>query len=257
MNSNALPWLHIPGLLENPTLRIFCFSYAGGSASVFYEWQRLLPEGVEVCSVQLPGRSDRIAEAPLTNLGEIVSRLYHVIQPYTQSCGYCFFGHSMGARVSYELASLLDSNGDITPRALFVSGALAPNQARKKPNIHHLPEPDFIRKLGQLNGTPREILDNKQLMEFILPTLKADFQVCETWPISSPKKMDVPIVAFCGDNDDDISSVDMKRWSCFSNKSFNLYLLSGDHFFIHSKQEELLSIIGTFIEEKLMVNECC
>ncbi|MFL0802018.1 MAG: alpha/beta fold hydrolase [Agarilytica sp.] len=257
MNIDALPWFHVTKPLKNPKLRLFCFSYAGGSAGVFYDWQSLLPEGVEVFSVQLPGRSDRIAERPLTKLGEIVDGLYKAIQPYIKSCEYCFFGHSMGARVSYELASLLESNGFSAPRGLFVSGALAPNQARKKPNIHHLPKPDFIRELGQINGTPKELLENTQLMEFILPVLKADFHVCETWPMSLPKKMNVPITALCGDSDDDISPDDMKHWSAFTGVSFKLFIFFGDHFFIHSRKTELVSALGGLMEKHLECKESC
>ena len=158
------------------TLRLFCFPYAGGAALTFRAWSDSLPMALEVCPVELPGRGKRIKSAPFTRLQLLVEAIAIAILPYLDK-PFAFFGHSMGGLVSFELARLLRKNYGNSPVHLFISGYRAPQVPDPDPPIHALPEPEFLEELRRLNGTPEVVLENTELMQILLPALRADFAV--------------------------------------------------------------------------------
>jgi len=76
------PWLILGKAERRTRLRLFCFPYAGGGASIFRQWQENMPEGIEVCAVQLPGRENRIAEPLFTRLLSLVNAVVKALDPY-------------------------------------------------------------------------------------------------------------------------------------------------------------------------------
>ncbi|MEQ8964161.1 MAG: alpha/beta fold hydrolase, partial [Coleofasciculus sp. C2-GNP5-27] len=139
-------------------LRLFCFHYAGGGAWSFRDWSDNLPSSVEVCSIELPGRGFRLAEAAFTSLDPLVRAIADVLVPHLDK-PFAFFGHSMGGLVSFEVARVLRTNQGLNPVHLFVSAHRAPQLPDPDPPIHNLPEPEFLDELRHLEGTPEEVLD--------------------------------------------------------------------------------------------------
>ena len=233
------PWFQTPKAVENPKLRLFCFSYAGGSASTFYEWHKHLPEGIEVCSIQLPGRGTRFKEQAYTSMGPLLADIEQAIAPKVD-VPYAFFGHSMGAQLAFELARRLRKSGAPDPKCLFISGRKAPQlKARRKP-IHDLPEPEFREQLKQLNGTPQAALDDPELMDLVSPILRADFKTIETWQFEPSEPLEVPLVVMGGNRDKHVSLDDLEEWRAITRGPFSLELFSGDHFFLNQSTDALL-----------------
>ena len=138
-------------------LRLFCFPYAGGSALIYRDWPAKLPAEIEVCPAQLPGRGNRRHEPCYTNLRRLAEGAATAIVPYLDR-PFAFFGHSMGALVGFEVARELRRRGAPVPVHLLVSGRAGPQVPKRTPITYNLPEPLFIERLRQLNGTPREVL---------------------------------------------------------------------------------------------------
>src|SRR5262245_40590829 len=151
--STVSPWIahRQPG--AQTTLRLFCFPYAGGCASLFRTWIGQLPSGVEVCPIQLPGRENRWKETPSTNLPELIQEMFRALPPYLNK-PFAFFGYSMGALISFELARALRQQHYPSPLHLFVSACRAPQIPRSSRPIYQLERSSFIEALRQLNGTP-------------------------------------------------------------------------------------------------------
>ncbi|MBD1879521.1 thioesterase II family protein [Coleofasciculus sp. FACHB-T130] len=225
------------------SLRLFCFPYAGGGALNFRTWSQGLPVGVEVCAVELPGRGKRILEAPFTQALPLVQAIAHALLPYLDK-PFAFFGHSMGALVSFEVARLLRRKYGISPVHLFVSGRSAPQLPAKEPPIHALPEPAFIEELRRLNGTPEAVLENVELMELLLPILRADFAVLETYVYAAEPPLQCPITAFGGLQDVKVSVERLEAWQQQTSAKFSLQMLPGDHFFVQSAQPLLLQFLS-------------
>ena len=227
-------------------LRLFCLPYAGGGAAIFHKWRGSLPADVELLPIQLPGRESRWKEPAYTAIKPLVQSLAEALRPYCD-LPFAFFGHSMGALISFELIRELRRAYGVTPLHLFVSAHRAPQLPDHEPAFYHLPEPAFVEKIRQLNGTPDEILQNADLMALMLPTLRADFTLCDTYTYAAEPPLACPITAFGGVHDTLAYREQLLAWREQTCAAFKLRMLPGGHFFIHSARVQLL----WFLEQEL------
>ncbi|MGH8612918.1 MAG: thioesterase II family protein [Gammaproteobacteria bacterium] len=230
-------------------VRLFCFPYAGGGASAFHAWPQKLPTTVEVCAVHLPGRGNRFRESPFTQLSPLVQTLTDALLPHLTP-PFAFFGHSMGALIGFELARQLRRQQRPSPIHLFVSGRGAPQIPPPEPPIHALPEPQFIAELQRFNGTPKEVIEHPELMQLLIPTLRADFAVCENYTYATDAPIDCSISAFGGLQDREVSRERLEAWRDQSRASFSLRMFPGDHFFLHTAEPALLETIAQLLVQQ-------
>lgn len=243
-------WLAYREVNPRARVRMFCFPYAGGGASTYRGWTGL-PSEVEVCPVQLPGREGRLREAPFERPQLLVQALADALQPYFQELPFVFFGHSMGAMLGFELARELRRRGQRLPLHLFVSGRRAPQVPDREESIHDLPEPEFIERLRELNGTPEEVLAHAELMKLLIPVLRADFAVNETYVYTEEQPFDFGISAFGGLGDKEVTRDDAAGWKEHTRGRFRLRMLPGDHFFIHGSKDMVLEAAARDLAEVL------
>lgn len=227
------PWIYCRRPRPEARLRLFCFPYAGGGAPVFHSWPGELPPTIEACVIQLPGRGTRLMEKPYRRMDSLVKALAGAVAPLLDK-PFAFFGHSMGAWIGFELARRLRRKHGTEPRHLFVSGASAPHLPQRDLPLRDLPEQEFVEALRHLNGTPKEILENDELMRLIAPTLRADFAVCETYAYVRRPPLGCPITAFGGLKDRRLRPSDIEAWRAETTGQFSVQMFPGDHFFIHN-----------------------
>lgn len=227
---------------------MFCLPYAGGGASVYRGWGASLPADVEVCPVQIPGRESRMREAPIERSGPLTKAIVDALQPY-MNLPFVFFGHSMGAMLSFEVSRELRRRGQAQPLHVFVSGRRAPQLPAREEPIWDLPEPEFVVKLRELNGTPEEVLQHEELMKLLSPILRADFQVNETYEFVPEEPFDFGISAFGGLGDVDVTRDDVAAWQEHTRGRFRMRMLPGDHFFIHGSKDLVLEAISRDLAE--------
>ena len=239
----ADPWIARRKPNPQARLRLFCFPYAGGGASIFHSWSNDVPAQVEICPVQLPGRENRLMEPPFTHIPPLVQTLTQVLRPYLDM-PFAFFGHSMGAIISFELARSLRDQYRFHPVHMFVSGCSAPQIPDPDPPIHELPEPEFVEELRKLNGTPDAVLQHPELLQLLLPVLRADFGMRSMYNYTPGEPFTFPISAFGGLQDSDISQEDVEAWRIHTRGPFTLRMLPGDHFFLHSARDMQLQMIS-------------
>jgi medium-chain acyl-[acyl-carrier-protein] hydrolase len=236
-------WVRRQASNPQARLRLFCFPYAGGSASVFHSWAAALRSDVELNAVQLPGRENRLLDPPFIRLALLVEALAQILPPYLDR-PYAFFGHSMGALIGFELARLFRKQGSPGPACLIVSGHRAPHLPDRRPPIHHLPDARFIEELRRLNGTPEEVLQHEELRDLLLPVLRADFAVCETYLYAPEQPLDCPIFVIGGEQDPEVSQDELAAWQLHTRGAFTLHMIPGDHFFLHSARPLLLNAVN-------------
>ena len=234
------PWLRSWQRQPHARIRLFCFPYAGGGASLFHTWPQCLPREIEVCPIQLPGREERLADTPFSTMPSLLEALAPLLQPYLEDMPYAFFGHSMGSLISFELARYFSRTQSFQPAHLFVSGHRAPQIPDPDPPTHNLPEPEFLEELRRLQGTPEEVLHNEELLHVLLPLLRADFALCETYSYTHEKPLTCPLSAFSGLQDADVSREDIQAWHEQTRGPFKMRFFRGDHFFLHKEQRNLL-----------------
>lgn len=235
-------WIARPAAQPEARLRLICLPYAGGGATIYRAWPRALPKTIEVCAIQLPARELRVREPPYTELPRLVADLAAVLEPLTAE-PFAIFGHSMGALIGFELARELRRRGLPDPRHLFVAGYRAPQLPELYPAIHQLPDDAFISEVGRLDGTPREVLEHAELLELVLPILRADFALVETYAHQPADPLSCPVSAFGGLNDPRVSRADLDAWRAHAGGAFALRMFPGDHFFIRSAESLILQYI--------------
>lgn len=213
-------------------LRLFCLHYAGGAASAFRGWQAEVPPEIEICPVQLPGRESRLREERLDSVEAVLDALPRALEPYLD-LPFAFFGHSMGALLAYELTHRLERDGRSLPARLLLSGRRAPQVPDDEPPIYDLPDDEFKAELRKLNGTPEAVLEHPELMELLLPVLRADFTLCETYEYEPRAPLPVPISAYGGLSDHKVEREALEAWSERTRGGFKLRMFEGDHFFLH------------------------
>jgi medium-chain acyl-[acyl-carrier-protein] hydrolase len=236
-------WLRRSRPRPHARRRLFCFPYAGGAASVYRTWSEELPEAIEVCAVQLPGREERISEAPFVDLAPLIAALLPALLP-TLTLPFAFFGHSLGALIAFELASALRRAGHPLPFHLFVAAHPAPHRPHDDTPIHDLPEPEFVAELRRLNGTPDALLQQPELLALLLPALRADFAIYERYQYTPEAPLPCLISAFGGLRDLEVSRDDLAAWRDQTSGPFTLRMFPGDHFFPYSDRALLLRTIA-------------
>jgi surfactin synthase thioesterase subunit len=234
------PWM--PFLKPNPkaALRLFCFPYAGGNALIYRNWQDALPVSVEVCPVQIPGRGSRLAEPPIADLTLLVNCISEGIHSFLDK-PFAFFGHSMGAMVSFELARCLRRQGLPQPIALVVSGRRAPQTPSTSVPSYTGSDEALIEDLRRLDGTPKEVLEHPELLQMVLPILRADFEACHTYKYYPEPPLDCAILAFGGLYDKEETRHRMFGWREQTSRDFDLWMLPGNHFFLQTCESALLA----------------
>ena len=236
------PWITNLKSNSSASLRLFCFPYAGGNSYIFRPWLDRIPKTIEICPIELPGRGFQIKSAPYRQIEPLVKAIATAILPYLNK-PFAFFGHSMGGLVSFELARFIRRQYNLEPVHLFISGRRAPQTKDAKPPIHGLPQAEFIQELRQLNGTPEAVLNNNELMELLVPTLRADFAVLENYNYTPEAPLSCPISVFGGLQDREVELEQLEAWREQTYSLFSLKMLTGNHFFIHSSQFLLPELI--------------
>jgi medium-chain acyl-[acyl-carrier-protein] hydrolase len=215
-------------------LRLFCFPHAGVGASIFSRWNAELPSAIEVCPIQLPGRGGRWSEPPFTRLGPLIEALSEALSPLLET-RFAFFGHSMGALVALELARHLRREKRRGPVRLIASAARAPQIPDPDPPLHDVTDGELVKGLEHLDGIPREISQNLELLHTFLPALRADLAVCETYAYYDEPPLDCPISAYGGQQDTRVPHEHLEGWRAQTVAGFVLRMFPGNHFFFMSR----------------------
>jgi surfactin synthase thioesterase subunit/malonyl CoA-acyl carrier protein transacylase/acyl carrier protein len=228
---------------EEAQLRLFCLPYAGGGASLFQDWAAELSPEIAVCPIQLPGREDRLGETLFTRMAPLCQTLVKILQPYLDK-PFAIFGHSLGALISFELTRELRRQGLPLPMHVLVSAHPAPQLPDLRLPSHRLPDAQLIESLRSLNGTPEAVLQNPDLMQLLLPILRADLAIVENYIYAAEAVLSCPISVFGGLDDRQVPSPTLEAWRQQTHNTFRLHLLSGDHFFLQSERTALLQAIS-------------
>jgi medium-chain acyl-[acyl-carrier-protein] hydrolase len=219
-------------------VRLLCIPDAGGSAAVFRQWPKYIHPRIEVCAIELPGRATRLMEPPFTSMPVLIEALAGALNPFLDK-PFAIFGHELGALIGFELTRHLRRSSDPQPEHLFVGGSRAPQAPINSSPKYNLPDAEFIAELRTMNRTPVEVLDHPELMKLMLPLLRADFELAETYVYRSELPLDVPISAYGGLQDHDTTEEELKGWREQTAARFKLQMFPGDHFFLHAAQADL------------------
>lgn len=233
------PWFPTRQPNPNARLRVFCFPFAGGGASVYNGWGAALPAGVELVAVQLPGRERRIMEPPFRKIPAMLDALEPALAPLLDK-PFIFFGYSMGTRIALALAQRWQARGAPLPLGMVMAAAGAPH--RERDSREELDDPAFIELLRKYEGTPAEVFAHKELLDMVLPVLRADFAIADAVLPALPVRC--PISAFGSHEDPHVRLEDLELWrELTTTGDFRSRHFPGRHFFLRTAREPLLAAL--------------
>ncbi len=210
---------------------------------MFASWTVAAGSRLEICPIHLPGRESRMAEPAFTSTDTLVPALVDRLTPHLDR-PYSLFGHSMGALIAYETTRELRRRGLPSPIRFFASGFRAPHLPERFPNRRALDDRAFIAHLRALAGTPDEVVDDEEMMALLLPTLRADVTLCETYVHRSDDPLDVPLTVFGGADDPRVSSDELDGWRRHTRAAMDLRIFPGHHFFLKSHRAAVVAAIA-------------
>lgn len=243
-------WVAVHQPNPRAALRLFCLPNAGSGSMIFRPWVKLLPQEYEVCAVRLPGRETRLLEPAYKRMEPLVEALVPGLLPFLDR-PFALFGHSMGGKLAFEVARRLRAEYGLEPVHLFVSGTRGPRLPRKDRVLYDLPEAEFIEELRRLNGTPQEVLEHAELMSLMLPLLRADFELVQTYTYRPGPPLGCPLTACGGLRDADVTREHLAAWRHETTGPFTLRMFEGDHFFIHGERPQLLRLVAQELRASL------
>ncbi len=229
-------------------MRLFCFAFAGGSASAFREWHKLLPDWVDVCAVQYPGRETRWGEPAIPDADVLADEIVTGMAPAFGDLPFAFFGHSLGAMMSFEVARRLRDAGGAEPVKLLLSGRRAPPFAPHPPILHPLTDAEFAREMGTLNGTPPEVLANRELMALLFPMLRADFRLDETYVFRAGEPLWQDFSIFGGAGDFKVPEGQLRSWAEHTTGASRFQRFAGDHFYLKDTRSAMFEALRGELE---------
>jgi pyochelin biosynthetic protein PchC len=235
-------WLRRFEPRPDASLRIVCFPHAGGSATFYRGWARMVAADAEIVAVEYPGRMTRITETLVGDVDELAEAIAAAVLRGVEP-PLAFFGHSMGAAMAYETALRL--TGDAAPMRLFASAKRGP--AAHRPGVRHLVRDelllDYLRHLG---GTDPAFFDQPALVPFILPIIRSDVRLSETWEPAAEARVDCPISVLVGDDDPEVSVDEAATWRLATNENFEMHVFPGHHFYVLEHTAAVLdTLVGT------------
>jgi len=243
--SEAELWVTRPLPRPGATFRLFCFPYAGSGTTAFRGWPEQLEEltDVEVVFIRLPGRESRLAEPPCIQLDRLASGVEAWIdRPYG------LYGHSVGARLAFDVARELRRRGRRAASLLSVSGCPAPQLPVPTPEDSQLDDESFLRRVASLGGMPPLVLENQELRDLVLPALRADFAYVDTYRYRCEPPLTMALHALAGDNDREASVESVAAWRAQTSVEFRCSIIPGDHFFVHTAAPQVLALLASSID---------
>lgn len=216
--------------------RLVCFPHAGGSATAYTQLAHALPADFDVVAVQYPGRQDRYLEAPFTSLDPLVEAVageLAVELAAEPGRPYALFGHSMGALVAFETARRLALDGLPSPRRLFLSGRPAPGPLTSA--HYHYDDDGMLAEVRRLGGTDQAMLDNPEVLEMVLPALRADYRALGAYTWRDGEPLTAPVTALTGDSDPMVTVEEAGTWREKTSGEFTLKVFPGGHFYLNDQ----------------------
>ncbi|WP_246793461.1 thioesterase II family protein [Burkholderia perseverans] len=236
------PWLIVhPAASGQPArLRLFCFHYAGATASIFRSWRGGLPDWVELVAVQLPGREYRLGEPLFESATPIVEALAECV-PDWLDLPFVFFGHSMGALIAFDLARLLRARGHAEPALFVASGRNAPRYLWRDAGIQALPDEVFLATVRDYNGTPEELINEPSMRDLWMPRLRADLTISALYHYTEEAPLACPLLVLRGTHDGLVSDEGVEGWRAETTGPIHYVRFPGNHFFLHSEEPDVLA----------------
>lgn len=237
------PWIRLQQKNPAAKMNLICFPFAGGFAEYYLPWRSHMPNELQLCPMQLPGRSYRFQESMYTNIQQLLAVMLPVIEAIIFDKPYIIFGHSMGGYIIYELCKTLQQLQLPLPKLLVVSSIPAPKFWMARKFLSELSEKEFSDFFFDLGGFHPELLKHEKFIQMQMLLLRNDILLCESCRYEKSANFPFPILALGGKEDEYVNSASITDWACESTADFQLEIFPGRHFYLNDYYVHVLNLI--------------
>ncbi len=241
-------WLPYDDHRTDARLRLLCLPYAGGNARMFRHWGAAMPDGVEICPVELPGRGTRRGEHCVSCMPELVEKMAAEMEPLLD-LPFAIFGYSMGGLVGFELARALRRLYGREPTALLVAAQNAPSVPLERPTARRSTDEELGASLHRSGGMSEEALANARFMRAFLPVLRADYTLVDTYSYTPEKPLRCPIHLYTGAEDALVSRRGQAEWRRETTGGFVVHRFPGGHYFVQEDEGAFLASLSGLLRK--------
>lgn len=227
---------------------MFALPYAGGSESIYRDWISRMKPGIDVCPIEYAGHASRFCESFFSSIEEAAEDISQTVQKQ-QNKDYVIYGHSMGCLVALETAFVLEKKNAVLPKAIIVAGTRPPHLYNKGMQLGALSKDELMREIVSRGQFESEILECEELLEMISDIMYADVQMFTKYRRSYESgKINVPLLALAGDEDEETPPEDMREWQKYTNCAFDFHMCKGNHFFAFNSNEEFAAYLQRYVQ---------
>lgn len=236
--------------------RLFLFPPAGGDVSSFSAWEKDVPDHLEICALKLPGRGKRIDEPLESNINRIADEAAKELKQMTD-LPYYIFGHSMGALLAYEIVLRCMESGSRLPNKMIVS-AMKPPYILARQNaddlvvkLYKLDDKEFKQNIIDMGGIEPIILEHDSFLNIILPKIRNDLKLCETYGNKNIIKLPVDLDIYHARDDHMVSTEQIQLWKDYTTKEACVHYFEGGHFYYQERKSEFLKVLSTSLNDAM------
>jgi len=245
-------WFHrFPGA-PTPRVRLFCLPHAGGTAAAFQGWPALLGPDIELFAATLPGRGARLFDPPVAELDRLADILAEAVATAAAGAPFALLGHSLGALLAFEITRSLRRAGLPAPCSLWVCGDEGPQTRHVDRVLHTLPDAELVEALRAYGGTPAELLANGEMMELLLPGIRADFALNERYVYRPERPLEVPIHVLRGDRDSLVDGARAAGWALDGAAAVHEHVYPGEHFFVYEHAADIAALVAAELAAEMV-----
>ena len=246
--SDLGPWVDIFDPKPDAQIRLLTIPFAGAGSIVFRPWKDLVPHEIELCAVEFPGRWRRADQPLKRRISDLAEGLYASVNAGLEDKPWALFGHSLGALVGFEFLRLVRKRQSHLPVHFFASGRRAPHLETEADarDLYKLDDSALVEAIDQrYGGMDPRIKANQDLLDLLIPILRADFEAFGTYCHQTDDPLPVPITTFGGSEDPVLPEGSLDAWQRHTSKDFRVLWHPGDHFFFQKQPQPLIKqIVG-------------
>lgn len=240
----ACPWITRPCTRPQARLRLFCLPRAGGGTASFRGWPEGIHSDVEIALIHYPGRESRLREESLRSMEALVPAIVEGMEQFLD-LPYAMYGHSLGAKVAFETVRELRRRKLPEPIHFFAAASPSPGVTWAHPPMRYLDDLSFLREIDRrYGGVPREVLADRELCALLIPALRADITIVETYRPAEEPPLSAPITCFAGTQDRMTPESEVLDWQRQTSAGFRLHRFAGGHFFPNQERSSILALIA-------------